>query len=138
MHYSFTRHEVLVFCDAGGANSYRHNVFKLALQSLANTISLPIRICHYPPYASKWNPIEHRVFPHVSRAMSGVKLETVDDAINLIKKAKTETGLKVFVQKTKKIYEKGIKVAKEVLDTINITKHGELGELNYTVAPMVI
>jgi hypothetical protein len=130
--------EILVFCDAGGANSYRHNVFKLALQNLANAIGLPIRICHYPPYASKWNPIEHRVFPHVSRAMAGVKLESVDDAKNLIKKTRTETGLKVFVGKTKKIYKKGVKVAKEVLDTINITKHGELGQLNYTVAPLAM
>ena len=129
--------EILVLCDAGGANSYRHNVFKVALQDLVNAIGLPVRICHYPPYTSKWNPIEHRVFPHVSRAMAGVKLESVDDMKNLIKKAKTETGLKVLVQETKKIYEKGIKVAKDVLDKINITKHGELGQLNYTVAPVV-
>lgn len=136
-HYSNAT-EILVFCDAGGANSYRHNIFKLGLQNLTNSIGLPIRICHYPPYASKWNPIEHRVFPHVSRAMAGVKLESVDDAKNLIKKTQTKTGLKVFVKATKKIYEKGVKVAKEVLDKINITKHGDLAELNYTVAPAVM
>lgn len=129
--------EILILCDAGGANSYRHNVFKLALQNLVNTIGLPIRICHYPPYTSKWNPIEHRVFPHVSRAMAGVKLESIDDAKNLIKKTRTEAGLKVLVQETKKVYEKGIKVAKEALDKINITRHGDLGQLNYTVSPAV-
>lgn len=66
--------EILVLCDAVGANSYRHNVFKVALQDLVNVIGLPVRICHYPPYTSKWNPIEHQVFPHVSRVMAGVKL----------------------------------------------------------------
>ena len=130
--------EILVFCDSGGANSYRHNVFKVALQNLVNTIGLPIRICHYPPYTSKWNPIEHRVFPHVSRTMAGVKLESVEQTKSLIKKTKTETGLQVFVEISKKVYKKGIKVAREVLDTINITKHGKLGLLNYTVAPTVM
>ena len=54
--------KILIFCDSGGANSYRHHVFKLALQNLSTAIGLSIRVCHYPPYASKWNPIEHKVF----------------------------------------------------------------------------
>lgn len=130
--------EILVFCDAGGANSYRHNVFKVALQNLANILGFPVRICHYPPYASKWNPIEHKVFPHISRAIEGVKLKSINDAKELIKKTKTKTGLKVLVNTTRKIYQNGVKVAKEVLDKINITKHGKLGQLNYTVAPAVM
>ena len=61
--------EILIFCDAGGANSYRHHIFKVELQQLANEINMPLKIVHYPPYTSKWNPIEHRVFPHVTRAL---------------------------------------------------------------------
>lgn len=129
--------KILIYCDSGGANSYRHHVFKLALQNLSNAISLSIRICHYPPYASKWNPIEHKVFPHVTRAMSGVKLESIDDTKKLIKKTKTKTGLKVLVNTTKKIYKSGVKIAKGALEKINITKHGQLGQLNYTIAPAV-
>lgn len=127
--------EFLIFCDAGGANSYRHHIFKVSLQNLSNEIKLPIRICHYPPYASKWNPIEHKVFPHVTRAMAGVKIESIEDAKDLIKNTKTETGLKVLVRTTKKIYEKGVKVAKEAIEKINIKKHGNLGQLNYTISP---
>lgn len=127
--------EILIFFDAGGANSYRHHIFKAELQELSDAIGLPIRICHYPPYASKWNPIEHRLFPHVTRAMDGVKLDSVETVKNLIRDTKTETGLKVFVRETKKIYEKGVKVAKEFLDKINITRHGKLGDLNYTISP---
>ncbi len=61
-----------MLADCGGSNGYRHHVFKEALQALANDIGLEVRIAHYPPYTSKWNPIEHRLFPHVTRAMSGV------------------------------------------------------------------
>lgn len=130
--------EILIYCDAGGANSYRHHVFKVALQNLTNSINLPVRICHYPPYASKWNPIEHKVFPHVTRAMSGVKIDSLDSAKKLIKKTKTKTGLNVLVRTTKKIYKKGIKVAKEVVEKINIKKHGDLKKLNYTISPEVV
>lgn len=129
--------EILIFCDAGGGNSYRHNIFKVELQNLTNAINLPIRICHYPPYASKWNPIEHKVFPHVTRAMEGVKLESIEDVRNLIKKTETKTGLKVFVNTTKKIYKTGIKAAKKALNKLNITNHGELWQLNYTITPAV-
>ena len=130
--------EMLIFCDAGGANSYRHHVFKVELQALSNAIGLPIRICHYPPYASKWNPIEHRLFPHVTRAMEGVKLDSIETVKELIRETKTETGLKVFVRVTQKIYEKGIKVAKDLVKKINITRHGNLESLNYTISPQVL
>ena len=133
-----TATEILIYCDAGGAYSYRHHVFKAALQTLANVINLSIRICHYPPYASKWNPIEHKVFPHVTRSMEGVKLESLQEAKILIKNTKTKTGLKVLVRTTKKIYEKGIKVTKETMDKINIKVHGTLSQLNYTIAPLVL
>lgn len=59
--------EILMFCDSGGANSYRHHIFKAEVQRLVNEINIPLKIAHYPPYTSKWNPIEHRVFPHVTR-----------------------------------------------------------------------
>lgn len=135
IHYR-NAEEILIFCDAGGANSYRHHRFKLALQELTNAIGLPIRICHYPPYSSKWNPIEHKVFPHITRAMEGVTLNSSQDAKKWIEKTTTKTGLQVLVNTTKKIYKTGIKVAKEVLEQINIKRHGELGDLNYTISPM--
>jgi len=133
-HYPMAN-EFLIYCDAGGANSYRHHVFKFALQALSNAIYLPIRICHYPPYASKWNPIEHKVFPHVTRAMSGLKLESIEDVKNLIKVTKTKTGLKVLVNTSKKIYRTGIKITKEAISKINITTHETLKQLNYTISP---
>ena len=68
--------EILILSDAGGANSYRNHIYKIELQGLVNTIKMPIKMSHYPPYSSKWNPIEHRVFPHVTKAMEGITLKT--------------------------------------------------------------
>ena len=129
--------EILVLCDAGGANSYRHNIFKIELQKLANKIKMSISISHYPPYASKWNPIEHRVFPHVTRAMAGVTLNSVEETAQYIKNAKTSTGLKVKANIIKKAYKKGKEVAKDFWDKINIEVDSSLPKFNYKISPAV-
>ena len=69
---------ILVLCDGGGSNSSRYYIFKEDLQRLAGEIGIEIRIAHYPPYCSKYNPIEHRFFPHVTRACQGVIFTSTD------------------------------------------------------------
>ena len=91
-------------------------------------------MAHYPPYTSKWNPVEHRVFPHITRAMSGVVLDSVERVKVLIKK--TTTGLKVFARVSKKVYETGKKVAVDFYDWANIQYDKILGRLNYAVNPV--
>ena len=128
--------EILIFCDAGGANSYRHHIFKIELQNLANEINIRLKIVHYPPYTSKWNPIEHKVFPHITRAMSGVTLDNIDTAKAAIESAKTKTGLTVVTDILKKTYAKGKEVAKDYYDHIKITVGDSLPKLNYTISPI--
>ena len=127
--------EILILCDAGGANSYRHHLFKVALQGLANRISVVLRISHYPPYASKWNPIEHRVFPHVTRVMSGTPLLSQEDAREKIEKASTKTGLQVTCDILDKTYETEKRATKAVLDYLNLKADEVLGKFNYTLSP---
>ena len=69
---------LLVLGDGGGSNSATRYLFKEDLQRLANRLGLEIRVAHYPPYCSKYNPIEHRVFPHVTRACRGVIFHTLE------------------------------------------------------------
>ncbi len=128
--------EILIFCDAGGANSYRHHIFKVELQQLANEINMNLKIAHYPPYTSKWNPIEHKVFPHITRAMAGIPLNTIESAKNSIESAKTKAGLTVVADVIKKTYEKGKKVAKDYMKHIQIKFGESLPKLNYTISPM--
>lgn len=130
--------EVLVFCDAGGANSYRHHIFKVELQKLVNEINMPLKLVHYPPYASKWNPIEHRVFPHVTRVLEGVPLNTVAEAKCRIESAKTKTGLTVTADIIQKKYEKGKRAAKNFMQNIKIKFGESVPKLNYTIYPMEI
>lgn len=53
--------EMLILADCGGSNGSQRRAWKYGLQTkLCNAFGLTVTVCHYPPGASKWNPIEHR------------------------------------------------------------------------------
>ena len=129
---------ILLMCDGGGSNSSRHYLFKQDLQALVNELGIEIRIAHYPPYTSKYNPIEHRLFPHLTRACEGVIFETVEIVKDLMEKANTKTGLKVFATVLDKIYKTGRKVTEEFRQTMEIVFDDYLPQWNYTAKPQTI
>ena len=93
-------------------------------------------MAHYPPYTSKWNPVEHRVFPHITRSMAGVVLISVELVKTLIKRTTTTTGLQVFARITKKVYETGKQVASNFYEWASITADKKLGQWNYVIHPI--
>jgi len=128
--------KILILFDAGGANSYRHHIFKKELQRLANTIKIVVDVKHYPSYTSKWNPIEHRVFPHVARVLRGVFIRSIESLKQLIERAKTKTGLVVAVNIIEKMYAIGQKTKKEVLKNCAIKFARDIPKWNYSVSPI--
>jgi hypothetical protein len=126
---------LLLLCDGGGSNSASQYLFKQDLQRLANRMGLEIRVAHYPPYTSKYNPIEHRLFPHLTRACQGVILRSVEQVQYYMAKAATTTGLKVVVNILDKVYAKGRKVADNFKQTMTIAFDTLLPKLNYRAIP---
>lgn len=126
---------MLLLCDAGGANSYRHHIFKHRLMAFAQQTGLSVIVCHYPPYCSKWNPIEHRLFCHVHRAMSGAVFTDYTTVKKLMEQTSTKTGLTVVVRLNLKHYEKGVKADKSLIEKSRIAYHQKLPELNYRIFP---
>jgi protein-disulfide isomerase-like protein with CxxC motif len=129
--------KILILCDGGGSNNSRHYVFKQDLQMLVNELGIEIRIAHYPPYTSKYNPIEHRLFPHVTRACQGVIFESVEVVKDLMARATTKTGLHVFTTILDKTYETGRKIAEEFKETMQIVFDELLPQWNYTAVPQL-
>jgi len=122
---------ILILCDAGGGNSYRHHVFKNQILKLSSELGISFIIVHYPPYCSKWNPIEHRLFCHVHRAMSGVVFSDYQLVKELIEKTSTDTGLIVVVRLNLKEYQIGMPIDKNQIDQKRILKHPIIPELSY-------
>jgi hypothetical protein len=129
--------DMLILCDGGGSNSSSYYIFKEDLQAISNRLGIRIRICHYPPYCSKYNLIEHRVFPHVTRACQGVPLESIETAKYYIEKTETTKGLKVVVRLLEKVYKTGRKYAKDFKETMTIQFDKYLPKWNYTAIPEV-
>lgn len=127
---------ILLLMDGGGSNSSRHYIFKQDLEALADEIGIEIRIAHYPPYTSKWNPIEHRVFPHITRAMQGMVLLTHQFVKELIETTTTKTGLKVFASIFNKVYKTGRKVVDGYKESMRIVFDSHLSRWNYTAVPI--
>ena len=126
---------ILVLCDGGGSNSSRQYLFKEDLQHLSDKIGVEIRIAHYPPYCSKYNPIEHRLFPHVTRACQGVIFTSIELVKELMEKTQTSTGLKAFVCILDKVYETGRKVVENFKENMRIVFDEILPRWNYCAVP---
>jgi hypothetical protein len=127
--------ELLVLCDGGGSNSASRYVFKEQLQKLADRLGIEIRVAHYPPYCSKYNPIEHRLFPHVTRACRGVIFRTLETVRYYISKTETSTGLKVCVSILDKAYQTGLKCAAGFKKSMKIVFDKLLPKWNYRAIP---
>lgn len=126
---------ILLLCDSGGSNSVKSYIFKEGIQLLANKIGVEIRCCHFPPYSSKHNPIEHLLFPHVARVCRGVILQDVNILKGLMMKTKTKTGLQVFVSVNHKFYPTEQRTTKEYKQNMTIVFDDYLPQWNYTAVP---
>lgn len=133
-HYPDATH-LLFFCDCGGANGYRHHAFKKELQRVARYMGIRIVVVHYPPYCSKWNPIEHRLFSQMHLQASGCIFRSHEQVKDIFQATSTKTGLKVFVRINPTVYQIKLGIKKEEVDQKRILHHSELPQFNYTILP---
>ncbi len=133
--YPETKH-LYILADGGGSNGYRSRVWKYELQrKLCDVHKLFVTVSHYPPGASKWNPIEHRLFSEITKNWKGEPLVSYEKALKFIRTTKTDTGLKVKAYLVKKKYEKKKTVTDKEMSRLIISKHKIMPEWNYTTAP---
>jgi len=127
--------EIVLTFDCGGANAARSLRFKEDLVALSARLGLPLRVAHYPPYTSKWHPIEHRLFSHVERSLRGVILDSHETALEAIQRTSTEAGLHVKARILDKIYDIGRKCSDGFRDIKDkFIRHDEtLGQWNYVI-----
>ena len=129
--------ELMVLADSGGSNGYRCRLWKSALQEqLCDKHGLSVTVHHYPPGASKWNPIEHRLFSEISKNWAGEPLVSHETLLKFARTTKTSTGLKVRAQLITKTYQKGIRVTDERMEALNLTGHEILPKWNYALEPI--
>lgn len=129
---------ILILCDCGGGNGYRVRLWKQQLQQeIADNFDLAAVVCHYPTGASKWNPIEHRMFSLISNNWAGQPLTSYETIINYIETTRSETGFSARAVLVEKTYETGIKVSDAEMEALHLIRHPTCPQWNYTLLPRV-
>lgn len=123
--------ELVILADGGGSNGSTNRLWKYGLHQLAERYGLTVTVAHYPPGASKWNPIEHRLFSEVSKNWAGQPLVNYDTALNYIRTTKTKTGLEVRAHLLDRHYDRGVKIDDAKMRDLSITWHESLPRWNY-------
>ncbi len=124
--------QLLVLADSGGSNGYRVPLFRHGLCGLARRLNLSIRVAHLPPYCSKYNPIDHRLFCHLARAIRGLLCRSVEILRDALARTTTPTGLRVVVEIARRIYRSGKKAPAQFLANESIVRDLYLPAFNYT------
>jgi len=116
--------ELLIGADSGGSNAARSRVWKQQLQEkVADRFGLNVTVCHYPTGASKWNPVEHRLFSEICKTWAGCPLRTFDLALDYIRQTRTQTGLRVQAHLVTDHYATGVRVTDDQMDALNLQRY---------------
>ena len=127
---------IAILADCGGSNGPSCRAWKYGLhRKLCERHGLNVTVAHYPSGASKWNPIEHRLFSEISKNWAGRPLDSYETILNYICTTRTTTGLRLRAHLIRKQYEKGIKIPDSMMNELSIKKGAELPKWNYTLSP---
>lgn len=97
--------------DNGPESSSQRTQFLKRMVEFTDYTNTPVQLLYYPPYHSKYNPIE-RCWGILEKHWNGAKLIDVE---TMLEWAKTMTwkGIHPFVELNRKIYEKGVSLTKK-------------------------
>jgi hypothetical protein len=125
-----------ILADGGGSNASNSRVWKFGLQhQICDRHGLSVTVAHFPTGASKWNPIEHRLFSELSKNWAGCPLDSLETILRYARTTTTTTGLNVKAHLVRKRYKKGVKITDAQMRDLSLSRHGNLPKWNYTMRP---
>ena len=98
---------MLILCDSGRSNSCLHYVVNEQMQKLSERLEIDIVMAHYPAYFSKWNPIEHKAFCHITKTWRGVVFNSYEIVRELAEKPLQNPGFLSMYLRMKKYIKQG-------------------------------
>jgi hypothetical protein len=126
---------LLIQADSGGGNGCRKWAWTVALQRLADEFGLILTVTHYPRGASKWNPIDHRMFSLISANWAGEPLVSYETVLKFLRTTRSEAGFRCRACLDTKLYPKGLKVRPEEKAWVRLRPRRVLPQWNYTIWP---
>jgi hypothetical protein len=122
--------------DNGPESSGKRTQFLHRMVAFCDAIGKPIQLLYYPPYHSKYNPIE-RCWGILELHWNGTKLVDVE---TMMEWAKTMTwkGIHPIVELSRKVYQKGVTLRKQAMRAVEdrLQRHPELPQWDILIRPV--
>lgn len=107
---------LVINLDNGPENHSRRTQFMQRLVAFVEQYQISVRLAYYPPYHSKYNPIE-RCWGALEGHWNGSLLDSVDAVIQYAS-SMTWKGSRPVVELVTTAYQTGVKLTKEAMDTL--------------------
>lgn len=126
---------LLINLDNGPENNSRRSQFIQRLVQFVDKTGLTVELAYYPPYHSKYNPIE-RCWGVLEQHWNGSLLDELQVALDFIE-SMTWRGVHPVVMAATKLYRNGVKLAKEAMAALEqrLSRDPLLGRWFVTIAP---
>jgi len=136
--HRFGHIQVLVIHADNSPHLQSHRTqFLKRMTELADKTGVKIRLVYYPPYHSKYNPIE-RCWGILETHWNGTLLRSVETALNWAG-SMTWKGMKPVVHLLKNVYQKGVKVSKDLMKDVEqrLKRSTSLPKWDVMIEPIV-
>ena len=130
--------KLVILLDNGPDNSGVRTAFLKALVDLSDKYQIEIELVYYPPYHSKYNPIE-RLWARLEMMWNGMLLSTKQICKKVMEQL-TWKKVKAKVKNITKEYEKGIIFSKEEMrqyEGVNIHRNEKLKKWSILITPLI-
>ncbi len=121
--------------DNGPESSGKRTQFLQRMVAFCDAIGKPIQLLYYPPYHSKYNPIE-RCWGILELHWNGTKLVDVETMVEWAK-SMTWKGIHPIVELSRKVYQKGVALSKRAMQAVEarLERHPELPKWDILIHP---
>ena len=122
--------------DNGPESSGKRTRFLQRMVVFCDAISKPIQLLYYPPYHSKYNPIE-RCWGILELHWNGTTLVDVETMVAWAK-SMTWKGLHPIVELSRQGYHKGVTLGKRVMQVVEdrLERHPQLSKWDILIQPV--
>jgi hypothetical protein len=129
---------LVINLDNGPENQSRRTQFMQRLVDFVQQTGLTVQLAYYPPYHSKYNPIE-RCWGVLEQHWNGSLLDSLQGTLDYIE-SMTWRGIHPVVNAVTRSYRTGVKLTKEAMATIEqqLTRHPRLGKWFVTITPVLV
>lgn len=124
--------------DNGPESNGQRTQFLKRMVEFTDHIGKPVQLLYYPPYHSKYNPIE-RCWGILEQHWNGTKLIDMQTMLEWAK-SMTWKGISPIVNLSRKVYQKGVTLSKKAMQEVEdrLERNPQLPKWDVLIRPIMV